>query len=305
MTYKVHRMRRLAISALFLVAAPVAAMAQRVPGRDLLDFPLGTLADAPVLSTTTGLGLANPAAIWIPEGHRGRISLSAVQTPAEIGVSVQALAIAVALPQQVAASLSVVQGSVNDIPRTEFDPQSLPGDIPYSTSLFSIGVARRQESVMAGVMLRYRLGSLDDQHRGAFGLDAGVLADSLLGLPIRAGASTFLWRPANGSDEETAYSGAIDARVMRGPGSREGRLGYSLTLVERRTAEHYAFAALNEGRWEATAGLLRHDSSGEGDWTMRIGIGLRHRRYHIGVARDGARDGIGGIYQFTLTSLIR
>src|ERR1700694_6309684 len=91
MTYKVHRMWRVAISSLFLVVAPVAAMAQRVPGRDLLDFPLGTLADAPVLSTTTGLGLANPAAIWIPDGHLGRISLAAVQTPAEIGVSVQAI----------------------------------------------------------------------------------------------------------------------------------------------------------------------------------------------------------------------
>ena len=298
-------MRRIAISSLFLMAAPAVAVAQRVPGRDLLDFPLGTLADAPALSTTTGLGLANPAAIWIPDGHLGRVSLSALQTPAEVGVSIQALGIAVSLPQQIAASLSIVQASVNDIPRTEIDPKSLPGDIPYSTSLFSVGVARRQESVVAGVMLRYRVGSLDDQQRGAFGLDAGVLADSLLGLPIRAGASTFLWRPANGSDEETAYSGAIDGRVLRGPGSREGRLGYSLTLIERRTVEHYGFAALNEGRWSATAGLLRHVSSGEGDWSLRIGIGLRHKRYHIGVARDGVRDGIGGIYQFTLTSLIR
>ena len=298
-------MRCIAISALFLVAVPAVASAQRVPGRDLLDFPLGTLADAPALSTTTGLGLANPAAIWIPDGHLGRISLSALQTPPEVGVSIQALAVAVSLPQQIAASLSIVQASVNDIPRTEVDPQSLPGDIPYSTSLFSVGVSRRQESVVAGVMLRYRLGALDDQRRGAFGLDAGVIADSLLGLPIRAGASTFLWRPANGGDEETAYSGAIDGRVLRGPGSREGRLGYSLTLIERRTAEHYAFAALNEGRWDATAGVLRHVSSGEGDWALRIGIGLRHRRYHIGIARDGVRDGIGGIYQFTLTSLIR
>ena len=298
-------MRRAAISSLLVLVAPAAAFAQRVPGRDLLDFPLGTLADAPTLATTTGLGLANPAAIWIPNDHLGRVSLSALQTPAEVGVGIQALAVAVSIPRQIAASLSIVQASVNDIPRTELDPQSQPGDIPYSTALFSVGVARRQESVIAGVMLRYRVGSLDDQRRGAFGVDAGVLADSLLGRPIRAGASTFLWRPANGSDEETAYSGAIDGRVLRGPGSREGRIGYSLTLIERRTVEHYAFAALNEGRWDATAGLLRHASSGEGEWALRIGIGLRHKRYHIGVARDGIRDGIGGIYQFTLTSFIR
>jgi hypothetical protein len=298
-------MRRTAISSLLLVAAPAIAAAQRVPGRDLLDFPLGTLADAPVLSTSTGLGVANPAAIWIPKGHQGRVSLAAVQTPPDVGVSVQALAFAVAVPSDVVASLSIVQASVKDIARTDADPRSLPGDIPYSTSMFSLGVARRQENVTAGVAVRYRVGSLDDQQRGAFGLDAGVLADSLLGLPIRAGASTFLWRPANGSDEETAYAGAIDGRVVgKGP-LREGRVGYSLTLVERRTVEHYFFAGGHEGPWDATAGMLRHESSGESEWSLRIGIGLRHRRYHVGVARDNTRDGIGGIYQFTLTSLIR
>jgi hypothetical protein len=271
----------------------------------LLDFPIGTLGDAPALSTTTGLGLANPAAIRIGDGHLGRVSLSAVQTPADVGVSVLAFAGAVALPQQVVASFSLVQGSVSDIPRTELDPQSLPGDISYSTSLFSVGAARTQENVTAGVVVRYRLGRLDDQRRGALGLDAGVLADSLFGRPIRAGASTFLWRPANRSDEETAYSGAIDVRVYSSPAKREARVGYSLTLVEQRTVEHYIFGSATGGPWDAAAGILRHESSSEGEWGMRIGIGLRRNRYHVGIARDGARDGIGGIYQFTLTSLIR
>ena len=298
-------MRRGAISCLLLIAAPVTAMAQRVPGRDLLAFQIGTLGDAPVLSTTTGLGLANPAATWIPDGHLGRVSIAAVQTPADIGVNLQAISGEVALPQHVVASLSIVQGFVADIPRTDGDPQSLPGDIAYSTSMFSIGAARRQENVTAGVMIRYRVGTLDDQRRGAVGIDAGVIADSLFGRPIRAAASTFLWRPANRSDEETAYSGAVDARVYSSPSNREARIGYALTLVEQRTVEHYAFASGSAGPWDGTAGLLRQDSSGEGEWGMRIGIGLRHNRYHIGVARDSARDGIGGFYQFTLTSLIR
>src|SRR5689334_13007421 len=125
-------MRRAAISCLLLLAAPAVCRAQRVPGRDLLDFPLGTLADAPALATATGLGLANPAAIWMPSGHLGRISVAAVQTPADVGVTLQAIAGAVSLPQQVVASFSFIQGSINDIPRTDFDPQSLPGDIPYS-----------------------------------------------------------------------------------------------------------------------------------------------------------------------------
>ena len=298
-------MRCMAISCLWLAATPAIAMAQRVPGRDLLDFPLGTLGDAPTLSATTGLGLANPAAVSIPDGHLARISLSALQTPADVGVTLQAIAGAFAFPQHVAVAFSIVQASVNDIVRTDLDPQSLPGDIPYSTSMISAGAARRQENVTVGVMVRYRVGTMDDERRGALGLDAGVLADSLFGLPIRAGASTFLWRPANRSDEETTYSGAVDARIFHGRALREARVGYSLTLIEQRTSEHYAFGSASGGPWDASAGILRHDSSGEGEWGFRIGIGLRHTRYHVGVARDGARDGIGGIYQFTLTSVIR
>lgn len=298
-------MRRAAISWLLFLAAPAACLAQRVPGRDLLDFPIGTLGDAPALATSTGLGLPNPAAVWMAPGHLGRISLAAVQTPADLGVALQAIAGAVSLPQQVVVSLSFVQASIADIPRTDFDPQSLPGDIPYSTSMFSIGAARRQENVTAGVTIRYRQGTLDDQRRGAIGIDAGVMADSIFGRPVRAGASTFLWRPANRSDEETAYSGAIDTRVYESPDKYEARVGYSLTLVEQRTVEHYVFTSGSAGRWDGCMGVLRHDLSGEGEWGLRIGIGVRHKRYHIGVARDNARDGIGGIYQFTLTSLIR
>jgi hypothetical protein len=241
----------------------------------------------------------------MPPDHLGRISFAAVQTPADLGVTLRAIAGSVSLPQQVVASFSVVQSSIADIPRTDFDPQSLPGDIHYSTSMFSIGAARRQENVTAGVMIRYRLGTLDDQRRGAIGIDAGVMADSLFGRSVRAGASTFLWRPANRSDEETAYSGAIDTRIYASPGKSEVRVGYSLTLVEQRTVEHYAFTSGSGGPWDGCVGVLRHDSSGEAEWGLRIGIGIRHKRYHIGVARDGARDGIGGIYQFTLTSFIR
>jgi hypothetical protein len=85
----------------------------------------------------------------------------------------------------------------------------------------------------------------------------------------------------------------------------EARGGYSLTLVEQRTVEHYVYAGATSRHWEIRGGLARHSSSGESEWSFRLGTALQYGRYHIGVAREGARDGLGGIYQFTLTTLIR
>ena len=50
------------------------AAAQVVPGRDLLELPIGTVAEAPVLATLAGDGLWNPATIRLRNGARIRIS---------------------------------------------------------------------------------------------------------------------------------------------------------------------------------------------------------------------------------------
>ena len=285
-----------------LLAAP--AWAQRVPGRDLLDFPLGALAEPPVMASAD-VALWNPANIIPAAGNRGRIGFASVQTPTDLGISVVGLSLAAALPQHLAAAVSAVQGSVAGIPRTTTDPSTLAGDVSYNTTMFSAGFARRTENVTAGLAVRYRMGSVDTERRSAFGVDGGLLADSLFGLPIRGAASTFLWRPANGADEETAYSGALDARLFQLDSTLEARGGYALTLIEQRTVEHYVYAGAASKRLEVRAGLARHQSSGENEWSLRVGTGLQYGRYHIGVAREGARDGLGGIYQFTLTTLIR
>lgn len=302
-------MRRAAISTLVVViwtaiGPPLAA--QRVPGRDLLAFPLGTLADAPAIATSSGIGAANPAAFRVPRGHLAKLAVVAVQTPAELGVTVAGIGAAVALPLELTASLSVLRGSVDGIARTTVDPETAAGgDIPYATTLYSAGLARQHQRVIVGLALRFRTGTVDDDHRSALGVDAGLIADSILRLPVRAGLSTFLWRPANGEDEETAYAGALDGRIAGRDSTLEVRGGYALTLVERRTVEHYLFTGGSSGPWDGRIGLLRHESSGESEWTMRLGIGVRSGRYHVGVARDGVRDAIGGIYQFTLTTLLR
>lgn len=296
--------RPLLMIATLAVGLAAPAGAQRVPGRDLLDYPIGALAEPPVMARAD-VALWNPANIIPAPGNRGRVGFATLQTPTDLGVSVVGASLAAALPRNLAAAVSAVRGSVAGIPRTTYDPTTVPGDIPYNTTMLSAGFARRTENVTAGVALRFRAGTVDTEHRGAFGADGGILADSLLGLPIRGAASTFLWRPANGADEETAYSGALDAQLYRIDSVVVARGGYALTLVEQRTAEHYAFVGASGKRWEVRTGLARYRSAGESEWSLRVGTGLEYGRYHIGVAREGARDGLGGIYQFTLTTLIR
>jgi hypothetical protein len=228
-----------------------------------------------------------------------------VQTPAELGAGALGLLLTGALPGELAAALSVVRGSVRGLVRTESTPESSLGDITYNTTMASLGIARRNQRVVTGLAVRFRQGTVDVERRGAFGLDGGLLTDSLFGLPLRGALSTFLWRPANGGDEETAYSGAVDGAVFRRDSILQARAGYSLTVVERRTTEHYLFAGATSKRWEGRIGLARHESSGEVEWSFRVGTGLQYGRYHIGLAREGARDQLGGIYQFTLGTLIR
>jgi hypothetical protein len=278
--------------------------AQRVPGRDLLDFPIGALAEPSVMAGSD-VALWNPANIIPAAGNRGRLGFATVQTPTDLGISVVGFAVAAALPRALGASISAVRGSVVGIPRTTTDPTTVPGDIAYNTTMFSAAFARRSENVTAGVALRYRTGTVDMETRGAVGVDGGLLADSILGFPVRGALSTFLWRPANGADEETAYSGALDTELYRLDSTLVARGGYAITLVEQRTAEQYLFAGASSKRIEVRAGVARYQSAGEREWSLRLGTGLQYGRYHIGVAREGARDGLGGIYQFTLTTLIR
>ena len=298
-------MRPPALVALALaISLARSASAQRVPGRDLLDLPLGTLADPPTLAGSDVM-LWNPAGIMVPAPHLGRVGFAAVQTPSELGASAVGIVLVGALPREMAAGLSVVRGAVTGLARTDATPETALGDIPYNTTMGSLAIARRDQHVTVGLAVRFRQGTVDVERRGAFGVDGGVTADSLFGIPLRGGVSTFLWRPANGDDEETAYSGALDGAIFHLDSLLEVRTGYSLLMVERRTTEHYAFVGASTRRWEGRVGLARHESSGEAEWFIRIGTGLQYGRYHIGVAREGARDGLGGIYQFTLGTLIR
>jgi hypothetical protein len=289
----------LRLFALFAFAA-FPAGAQQVPGRDLLAFPLGSLADAPAL-TGEGFALWNPALAEVRKGSRARGIVGAVDTPEDIGASVVGGMIAARLPRGITGAVSAVRGQVAGITRTADSPAALGGDLPYTSALYSIAASRRQQHVAIGVAVRYRSGTMDAQRGRGLRADAGVHADSVLGLPIRAAATTFLWQPANASDEQSVFAGAVDGDIFA-LGTTTARIGYAITLLPQRSNEHYGFAALNVGVWDGATGLVRGERAGEVEWSMRLGIAVRHSRYRVGLAREGMRDGIGAIYQFTLSA---
>lgn len=285
-----------------LIAACAArpASAQQVPGRDLLAFPLGSLADAPVLARE-GFAMWNPSLAELAGDARVRGALGAVETPEDVGASVLGVALAARLPRGITASFSAIRGQVDGIARTTDSPATVGGDLAYASALYTIAASRRQQRLSVGVAIRYRTGTMGDEHGRRIGADAGVHADSLLGLPVRAGATTFLWQPANASDEQSAFAAGLDGDIFA-LGNTTARLGYSLTVMPKGSNEHYGFGAIVAGPWEGATGLARRRLMGEVEWSMRLGVAVRHSRYRVGVAREGMRDGIGGIYQFTLST---
>jgi hypothetical protein len=137
------------------------------------------------------------------------------------------------------------------------------------------------------------------------GLDAGVLASRIPVADARVGVSTFLWRPANRSDEQTTFNVAADARIFGADEGHQARGGYSATLTEGLAAEHYGFVSARSGVWEARAGLSRTDLYDRTNWRLRMGIGLHYANYVIGVAREENGAGLDPFYQFSLSALIR
>ena len=284
---------------------PVSAAlgAQEVPARDLLLFPLGALAEPQALATTAGLALWNPAAAALDDSSRARGTVGALTTPADQGVSMQLLELAVRVPGSLTGTLSVLRGAVGDLVRTDDSP--LGGtEIPYGTWLFSAGIARRQEAVTVGLAARHRIGRVDGERRGALGLDAGVVAERLLGVDGRLAASSFLWRPASSAEARTTYALAADARVLGADAHHQVRAGYAYAHTQSLSREHYVFASARWGGAEGRAGIVAHDAFGTGTRRLRLGIGLHRARYLVGFGREEGGAGLDPIYQFTLSTTL-
>src|SRR2546430_14529371 len=82
-------MCRMTFAALAAAAALSPLRAQQVPGRDLFQFPIGALAEAPGLASAAGGGFWNPATIMLRKGEQALFSATALDSPIEQGVSAQ------------------------------------------------------------------------------------------------------------------------------------------------------------------------------------------------------------------------
>ena len=279
--------------------------AQRVPARELLQFPLGTIDRPPALGSAIGDGLGNPASIALPESDRARVGIGSLQTSSEQGVAIYLAAAALNLPKRFTAGISAVRATVDDIYRTTNDPTAIGTQIEYNTTVYSASIARQNGGRIAtGVAVRYRVGELDRANGAAVGLDAGVLLQDLPFADANVGAATFLWRPANADDERTSLNLAADLRVI-GTDRHGARAGYGVTITEGRERDHFGFAVGRYGRWEGTVGALYTQTYGSTSWRNRLGIRLHYGEYLVGVARESQEADISATYQFTLAMTFR
>jgi hypothetical protein len=281
-----------------------AATAQRVPGRDLLEFPLGTMAESPALSRQIAGGLWNPAAGTLDGANRAQVGFAALTTPYEQGVESKLVSGAFRVRPTVTATLSFAQASINDVFKTETDPQSIGEAIPYSTMVLSLGGARQFRRASMGAALRYRWGSLDTSRAGAVSLDAGVMIDRVFGTPVRVAASTFLLSPSR-ADESATYLAGADFPLVPFDSVWSLRGGASVQHTDRRGREDYLFMTARYLGVDASIGLSQSNVFGNVNRRLRLGLGLHYARYGVAVAREEGGAGIGASNQFLLTSVFR
>lgn len=296
-------MRRLTLALLGTGALALPARAQQVPGRDLMEFPVGAMGEPAALARESGGGLWNPAEARLDSG-RLRLSAVALNTPIEQGVASFYLAANARAGRAGVVSVSVLRAMVTDLLRTETDPQSLGDEIPYTTTVLSAGLSRAIRGIQLGATLRHRSGVVDVDRGAATSLDAGLAVDSIGRLPLRVGASTFLFSPWARSRERARFSAAADYAVFA-RGTREVRVGGALGHSEQAGSERYLYAT---GRWgwlSARGGVASEHYAGRSTERMRLGFGLQYARYQVGVAREESGAGLGPSYQFMLTSVFK
>ncbi len=295
-------MRRLLFAAIMCGGMATPSLAQQVPARDLLDFPIGSIAEPAPLSYLLSSGVWNPAAVAMPPREKIQLGILAMNSPIELGVSAQLAAMSVALPRDFVATASLLRASITDLVRTGTDPQSIGGEIPYATTLFSAGVSRHLGPLTAGVAARVRTGTMDYIQRTSLSFDWGVVADSVWRTPVRLAASTFLLSP-NRSRERATIMGAADVPLYRRGTLLSVRGGFSESVSDGRGHEDYVYGALRYAALEARGGVARTNEFGTTYDHLRLGLDLRYGRYAVGIAREQEGAGLGAVYQFMLTTV--
>jgi hypothetical protein len=287
------------------VLLPATLAAQLVPGRDLLSFPLGLTSEAPALGTTAGFGFWNPASVMVPDGSRARLAVGTMSAPVDVAVTAQLATVAGRWHDGTTVAIGIAHASVNDLLRTDSDPQSIGDEIQYATTLVSLMAARRVGPVTLGAALRVRNGRLDDISRHAVSLDVGVISRGLGSRDIRLAASTFLASALSNEHERAQLLTAIDARLVGRDSLRTSRIGASYTAGDGLTRETFGYAAARWARLEGRIGAARTEAFGHTNWRGRLGVAFHHRGYVIGVAREEGAGNLSASYQFTLSSVIK
>jgi hypothetical protein len=299
-------MSRNGFCVLVLAAFAQLGGAQQVPGRDLLEFPLGSLAEGAALSLATGDGFRNPAAIALPRHVRARFSVSSLTTGSDQGVAGQILAAQVLFPTQVTAGITIARAAVEGIVRTESDPQAIGGEVPYHTLVVSAIAARRPTAtVTTGMALRYQMGELEADRKSAAGIDAGVIVERLLGVDGRLGLTSFLWRPGSGNRSGAAFAAAFDGRVLGRDSLSQLRAGYSFNDAQGLSREHFVSTSARLGAWEGRAGIAWVRLFARTASRSRLALGFHYARYAVGVSREESPLELAPVYHFTfITTLL-
>jgi hypothetical protein len=295
-------MRHLLFAALICGGMATTSAAQQVPARDLLDFPIGSFAEPAALSTRLPSGLWNPAAVTLGPTAQMVLGVGALNSPIEQGVAAQLATASIRVRHQAVVTASVVRANVTDLVRTETDPQSVGSEIPYNTTVYSLGVSRQFGSLAAGFAGRVRTGTADYIQRSAFSLDAGVVADRVLGSPVRLAASTFLLSPTR-SRERPTLTGAADVPVYRRDSTMQVRGGLAYSMTDGRGSERYVFGAWRYLGLEARAGVAQLNEFGATSNHLRLGMDMQYARYAVGIAREQEGAGLGAVYQFMLSAV--
>ncbi len=301
---KLRPMKRFVMATLAVPLASASAWAQQLPGRDLFDLPIAALAEGTALALFAGDGLRNPASLYVSSAERGRLSLSSLATGREQRVSGQTVALAYAT-RGTTVGVSLARSSVSDIARTDTDPQTIGPDIPYGLMVVSVAAARREgKTLTSGIALRYQSGELDTERRQEFGLDAGVIVDSVAGRDVTVAASSFLWRPGGAGRSGAAFSGAVEAgaAVVRRLGEASLRAGYAWTGTPQTSTEHFGYVVLRARVWDARVGAARVVTGNDATTRLRIALGARSGRYRLGVAREESPYGVSPAYVFMLVA---
>ena len=283
------------------IAATVALSplrAQQVPGRDLFQFPLGTLAEAPALATAAGGGFWNPATIALRAANRLLLSVSALDSPNEQGVAAQVGTLAYRVRSGITAGLSVAQSAVSGILRTDTDPHSIGDMVPYRSLILSGILAMDRGPATLGIALRRRSATVDDAGGAVTSLDVGGTVDRPGGLPLRAALSSFLMSPRHRIERASVLGGVEGYLPMAGS---DLRVGVSYQADQGSGDERFVYASARTSIFDIRGGVAQQSSFGSTSTRLRLGLGVRYADYLVGVAREEGVSGLQPSYQFMLT----